>query len=155
MLLTIVEVRVVIRPVMASLRRKFIHVYVEDCVAHYAGSEAELPERTLRKLTKLRKYEPITSLGSSSFGSYPYRIMETVQFRKDVKSLKGREEDLLLLENAIGMLAKGADLRAIRHTVRSGGHISAWREYRMESGLSLIYSIEGDTLTLLALAVYL
>ncbi len=138
---------------MAFLRQRYVPIHVEDCIAYYSDGDAAHPgrrtERSRRRMAGLRDYRPIGSCDLPPNG-YPYGIVETVRFRKDVGRIRGRQADLALLENAIGMLAMGADLRSVYHSERFGGHTSSWREYRMESGLSLIYRVEGSKVILLA-----
>ena len=77
-----------------------------------------------------------------------YRPQPTARFRKDVKLLKKRGYDLLLLYDVIDKLSKGETLSEQYHDHPLKGNRKGYRDCHILSDWILIYKIDNDILTL-------
>lgn len=132
------------------LRRERVPVDIEDGVAYYASRRtlraSRQAERAAKRASKLHRHRPLVSKNRDSDGIFRYQVVETTQFRRDVKLLKKRGMDLRPLEDAITMLARGEQLPPSYDDHPLDGNLKGNRECHIKPDWLLIYQIRGDVI---------
>jgi mRNA interferase YafQ len=76
------------------------------------------------------------------------RVIQTTQFRKDLKMLQKRGKDPQKVKDIIALLLSGESLPAINRDHALTGNWFGWRDCHLEPDWLLIYKILSDELIL-------
>lgn len=139
------------------IRRHETPAYIEDGIAYYPNWRTRRAlrevERYERGKGRLRRHEPLVSRnpkGSDRDGDQ-YVVIETAQFRRDVKRLRKQGADLTLLDRAIRILAEGGVLPPSYRDHALGGNLTGRRECHIRPDWLFEYSIDEGRLELIAI----